>query len=210
MIVVGLTGGIATGKSTVAAMLAARGAAVVDADRIARTLQEPGQPCLRQIVEAFGTEVVGADGRLDRLRLAGLVFGDAAARRRLEAIMHPAIRQTVSAELWRAEAAGASVGVVEAALILEAGQRERYDCLVVVAAPAEVQLERLMRQRGLGEAEARRRIAAQWTTERKAALADYVIDNGGEPAATAAQVDALLAALAGRMSAPADGGAKRA
>lgn len=210
MIVVGLSGGIATGKSTVAAMFAARGAAVVDADRVARTLQEPGQPCFMQIVETFGREMVGSDGQLDRSRLATLIFGDTAARRRLEAIMHPAIRQAVSAALQRAEAAGASLGVVEAALILEAGQRARYDCLVVVAAPVEVQLERLMRQRGLAEAEARQRIAAQWPTESKAAAADFVIDNGGELAATAAQVDALLATLLGREPGPADGEAKRA
>ena len=195
MIVVGLTGGIATGKSTVAAIFAARGAAVVDADQIARSLQEPGQPCFRQIVQAFGPEMVGDDGWLDRARLATLVFGDSAARRRLEDIMHPAIRQAVDAALARAEADGACIGMVEAALILEAGQRERYDCLVVVAASPAAQLERLMRQRGLAEAEARRRMAAQWSTAAKTAAADFVIDNDGDLAVTAAQADAVLAAL---------------
>ncbi len=195
MIVVGLTGGIATGKSTVAALLAARGAVVVDADQIARSLQEPGQSCFRQIVQAFGPEMVGADGRLDRPRLAALVFGDVSARRRLEAIMHPAIGQEASAALQQAAGEGASIGVVEAALILEAGHRERYDCLVVVAASPTVQLERLMWQRGLDEAEARRRMAAQWPTEAKTAAGDFVIDNDGDLAATSAQVDAVMAAL---------------
>jgi len=193
--VVGLTGGIASGKSTVAAMLAARGAAVVDADRLARALQEPGQPCFLAIVEAFGREMLGADGRLDRPRLAARVFGDAAARRRLEAIMHPAIRVATAEALAKAAAAGFRVGVVEAALILEAGQRGEYDCLVVVTAPVEVQVARLRASRGLGEAEARQRIAAQWPAEAKAAAADFVIENGGERAATAAQVDAVWAAL---------------
>lgn len=194
MIVVGLTGGIATGKSTVAAMFAARGAAVVDADRVAHRLQAPGALCFRHIVEAFGPDMVGPDGHLDRARLARLVFGDATARRKLEAIMHPAIRQAISEALARAAAEGAPLGVVEAALILEAGQRDRYDYVVVVAAPPDVQLERL-RRRGLDEAEARRRLAAQWPTEAKAAAADFVIDNGGDLAATASQVDGVLAAL---------------
>jgi dephospho-CoA kinase len=207
MIVVGLTGGIATGKSTVAAMFAARGAAVVDADQVARTLQAPGSPCFRQIVEAFGPEMVGPDGQLDRARLARLVFGDASARRTLEAIMHPAIRRAVSEALARAAAAGASLGVVEAALILEAGQRERYDCVVVVAAPAETQLDRLRETRGLDEVEARRRLAAQWPTETKAAAADFVIDNGGDLAATASQVEGILAAL--RAKAAGHGGGPR-
>ncbi len=209
MIVVGLTGGIATGKSTVAAMLAARGVTVVDADQIARRLQEPGQPCFRQIVQAFGPETVGADGRLDRARLATLVFGDSAARRRLEEIMHPAIGQAVSVALERAAADGASIGVVEAALILEAGHRERYDCLVVVAASPAVQLERLMRQRGLGEAEARRRMAAQWPTEDKTAAADFVIDNDGDLAATAAQTEAVMAALRERAAGAGRGGRRK-
>ena len=192
MIAIGLTGGIGAGKSTVARMLAERGAAVVDADRVARALQEPGQPCLRRIVEAFGREMLEADGRLDRGRLAALVFGDASARRRLEAIMHPAIHEAIAAERARAEAAGAPLFVVEAALILETGQRHRYDRLVVVTAPAAVQLARLTALRGMDAAEAGRRLAAQWPTEAKAAAADWVIDNGGSFAATAAQVDALL------------------
>ena len=109
--------------------------------------------------------------------------------------MHPAIGRAVAAALERAAADGTSIGVVEAALILEAGHRDRYDCLVVVAASPAVQLERLMRRRGLGEADARRRMAAQWPSEAKTAAADFVIDNDGDLAATAAQVDAVMAAL---------------
>lgn len=196
MIVLGLTGSIAAGKSTVARMLADRGAVVLDADRIARRLQEPGEACFQEIREAFGPGILTPSGRLDRTRLASLVFADADARRRLEAIMHPAIRARMAAELAAAEAAGRRLAVVEAALILEAGQRERYDWVVVAAAPPEVQLARLA-ARGLSEAEARRRLAAQWPTEAKAAAADFVIDTGGTLAVTEGQVAALVARLEG-------------
>ncbi len=195
MIVVGLTGGVATGKSTVAAMFEARGAAVVDADRIARGLQEPGQPCYRQIVETFGREVVGADGRLDRRRLARLVFDDAESRRRLEAIMHPAIWDGCQAGIRAAEAAGRPLCVVDAALILEAGWQHRFQAVIVVTAPEAMQVDRQVRMRSLTHAEAHRRLRTQWPTAAKAALADFVIDNGGDLAATAAQVERIFVAL---------------
>jgi dephospho-CoA kinase len=197
VVLVGLTGGIATGKSTVAAMFAARGAAVVDADRIAHALQEPGQPCYHRIVEAFGAEVLDAQGRIDRRRLGARVFDDPDARKRLEAILHPAIREACQREIQAAEASGHRVCVVNAALILETGQQGRYDSLVVVTAPEEAQVDRLVRIRGLAEAEARQRLASQWPTAAKAAKADFVIDNGGDLTATEAQVDRVYAALTG-------------
>ncbi len=195
MLVVGLTGGIAAGKSTVAAMFAARGAAVVDADRIAHALQEPGQPCYHWIVEAFGPAILDAKGRIDRRRLGVRVFDDPDARKRLEAILHPAIREACQREIRAAEASGHGVCVVNAALILETGQQGRYDALVVVTAPEEAQVDRLVRIRGLTEAEARQRLTSQWPTAAKAALADFVIDNSGDLAATEHQVDRVYAAL---------------
>ncbi|MBI3122669.1 MAG: dephospho-CoA kinase [candidate division NC10 bacterium] len=197
MVVVGLTGGIATGKSTVAAMFAARGAAVVDADRIAHALQEPGQPCHHQILEAFGTEILDGTGRIDRPRLGARVFAEPAARRRLEAIMHPAIRAACENEIRAAEASGRPVCLVDAALILESGQRDRFDAIVLVSAPEAVQVDRLVRSRRLTEAEARQRIQSQWTTTAKAALADFVIDTGGDLADTEGQVARVYAALEG-------------
>ena len=198
MLVVGLTGSIGTGKSTVAAMLAARGAWVVDADRIGHALQEPGPACHRQIAEAFGAEILEPDGRIDRRRLGARVFADPEARRRLEAIMHPAIWEACEREVRRAEAAGAPFSVVDAALILEAGQRHRFDVIVVVAAPEEVQMQRLAAERGLSEAEVRQRLQSQWSPALKAAHADVVIDNGGDLSATEAQVDRLVEVLQAR------------
>ncbi len=198
MLVVGLTGSIGTGKSTVATMLAARGAWVVDADRIGHALQEPGAACHRQIVEAFGPEILDTGGRIDRRRLGARVFADPEARRRLEAIMHPALWEACRREVRRAEAAGAPFCVVDAALILEAGQREHFDVIVVVAAPEEVQIERLAAERGLSEAEVRQRLQSQWSPAAKAAHADVVIDNGGDLAATEAQVERLVELLRAR------------
>lgn len=195
MLVVGLTGGIATGKSTVAGMFAAQGAAIVDADRIAHDLQEPGRSCYREIVEAFGTEILDRTGRIDRRGLGALVFANPLARRRLERIMHPAIREACRVEIRAAEAAGRTVCLVDAALILETGQRHRYQKIVLVTAPEEVQVARLVQGRGLTPEEARQRLRAQWPTSAKAAYADFIIDNGGDRAATETQVAVVYAAL---------------
>ncbi len=193
--VVGLTGGIATGKSTVAAMFAARGAAVVDADRIAHALQEPGQICYRQLVDAFGDGVLDERGRIDRRRLGARVFADVSARQRLETIMHPAIREACENEIRAAEAAGRRICIVEAALILEVGRRDRFHRIVVVAAQEDIQVERLVQSRGLTWCEARQRLSSQWTTAVKAGLADFVIDNSGDLATTEEQVSRVYAAL---------------
>jgi dephospho-CoA kinase len=195
MILVGLTGGIGVGKSTVASMFAARGAAVVDADRISRRLQEPGESCYGAIVEAFGRDILDSTGRIDRRRLGEIVFADPARRATLEAIMHPAIWAACEAEISAAAAAGHAVCVVEAALILETGQRSRFQRIVVVTAPTHLQAERVARARGLTEAEARQRLAAQWANADKARQADYVIDNGGDLAVTNRQVETVYSAL---------------
>jgi dephospho-CoA kinase len=198
MILAGLTGGIATGKSTVASMFAARGAAVVDADQIAHRLQEPGGACYRKIVEAFGREILDASGRIDRQRLGARAFDDPRLRQRLEAIMHPAIWAACEAEIRTAEAAGRSVCVVEAALILETGHQDRFQTLIVVTAPTEAQIARLRGQRGLTAEAAQQRLAAQWSGAAKARHADYVIDNGGDLSATESQVARVCADLAER------------
>jgi len=195
MLLVGLTGGIGVGKSTVAAMFAARGAAVVDADRISRKLQEPGAPCYGAIVEGFGRGILDSAGRIDRRRLGEIVFADPSRRAALEAIMHPAIWAACEAEIRAAAAAGRAVCVVEAALILETGQRSRFHRIVVVTAPTEVQVARLAQSRSLTEAEARQRLAAQWTNADKARQADHLIDNGGDLAATDRQVETVYSAL---------------
>jgi dephospho-CoA kinase len=202
MVLVGLTGGIGVGKSTVASMFAARGAAVVDADRISRRLQEPGEPCHDAIVAAFGRAVLDPAGRIDRKRLGEMVFADPARRTALEAIMHPAIWAVCETEIRAAAAAGRAVCVVEAALILETGQRSRFQRIVVVTAPTDVQVERLAQARGLTEAEARQRLAAQWPSADKARLADFVIDNGGDLPTTEAQVARVYAALVAGSAGP--------
>jgi dephospho-CoA kinase len=175
-------------------MVAARGAAVIDADRIGRALQAPGAACHAAIVKEFGSEVLEPSGGLDRGRLARRVFADPAARARLEAIMHPAIWASVAQAAAAMAAAGRRLCLVDAALILEAGWADRFPVLVVVTAPDAAQLARL-KGRGLDEAEARRRMAAQWPAAAKAARADFVIDAGGTLDETRAQVARIHAAL---------------
>jgi dephospho-CoA kinase len=183
---IGLTGGIGSGKSTVSALLAERGAVVVDADRIAREVVEPGTPGLAAVVAAFGDGVVGPDGALDRPALAAVVFADPEARARLDAIVHPLVRAR-AAELAAAAPADAVV-VHDIPLLVETGQAARFDLVLVVRADQEVRVARLV-QRGLPEDDARARIAAQATDEQRAAVADVVLDNSGTREELAAQVD---------------------
>jgi dephospho-CoA kinase len=195
-LLVGLTGGIASGKSTVSGQLAALGCQVIDADVLAREVVAPGEPALAAIVDSFGPDVLQADGTLDRARVAAAIFADPAKRKRLEAITHPAIaarRQKKLDEL----AAGGFDGIVvqDAALLIEVGGHASVDRLVVVYAEPGVQRERLMGRDGLDAAEAERRIASQMPLAEKAALAHYVIDNSDSPEETAAQVRAVHAAL---------------
>lgn len=196
LFVVGLTGGIASGKSTVSAMLAEAGIPVIDADRLAREAVEPGRPAFREVVEAFGREVVGPDGHLDRKRLAGIVFADPAARARLESIVHPRVfegERAALAHLARGQPGG--VVVVDAALLLEAGNHRWMDAVVLVLAPREAQIERLVARDRLSRAEAEARLAAQWPLEAKRPYADYEIDNGGSLESTRRQVAAMVEAL---------------
>src|SRR4051795_1598951 len=183
---IGLTGGIGSGKSTVSALLAQRGAVIVDADRIAREVVEPGTPGLAAVVAAFGEEVLGPDGALDRPALAAVVFADPQARARLDGIVHPLVRARAT-ELAAAAPADAVV-VHDIPLLVETGQAGRYDVVLVVQADPKVRVARLV-ARGLPEADARARIAAQATDEQRRAVADVVLDNSGARDELAAQVD---------------------
>jgi dephospho-CoA kinase len=189
---VGLTGGIASGKSMVAAELAARGAIIIDADVLAREVVEPGTPALAAIVDRFGAQVLG-DGRLDRARLAQIVFADPLARRDLERIVHPAVR-TRAAELERA--AGAAAVVVHVIpLLVETGQQEDFDLVVTVDVDHETQVKRLMARNGYTRAEAESRIAAQASREDRIIAADVVLGNTGSMTQLREQIDALWAEL---------------
>jgi dephospho-CoA kinase len=183
---IGLTGGIGSGKSTVSALLAARGAVVVDADRIARQVVEPGTPGLAAVVAAFGEQVLGPDGGLDRPALAAVVFADPEARARLDAVVHPLVRAR-AAELAAAAPPDAVV-VHDVPLLVETGKWEAYDLVLVVEADLETRVARLV-QRGLSEGDARARIAVQATDEQRRAVADVVLDNSGTQQELAAQVD---------------------
>jgi dephospho-CoA kinase len=189
--VIGLTGGIASGKSTVATILRELGAPVVDADVLARQVVEPGQPAYQDIVREFGNDVLGTDGTIDRKKLGERVFGDPAARARLNAITHPRIGAAGQAEIARHVAAGAPVVIYEAALIVENGLHRALDGLVVVSASPEAQLARTVARDGLGEDAARARLAAQLPLADKLAAATHVVDNSGTIEATRAQVVAL-------------------
>jgi dephospho-CoA kinase len=197
MLVVGLTGGIATGKSTVSRMLAELGAVIVDADRIAHELQRPGQAVHAAIVEAFGAGSLTATGEIDRAALGAIVFADPAARARLEALTHPAIVAESERRVAEAGRAGAAVCVVDAALLVETGRYRRFDRLVVVVADEATQVARLMARNGCSREEALGRIRAQLPLGAKVAVADDVIDNSGNLAATGQQVRELYARLRG-------------
>lgn len=179
MLRVGLTGGVASGKSTVSRVLARRGIPVIDADQISRELVAPGSDALREIVEAFGEGVLAPDGSLDRARLGGLVFSDEPRRRRLEEILHPRIRAEQDRRLRILEEEGITVAVVDAALMVESGGWKRFDLLVVVDCGEEDQVARLRRRGGLDEAAARARVRAQMPLSEKVRYADRVIDNRG-------------------------------
>jgi dephospho-CoA kinase len=183
---IGLTGGIGSGKSTVSALLAERGAVVIDADLIAREVVESGTPGLAAVVEAFGERVLKDDGSLDRPALAAIVFADPEARKRLDGIVHPLVRAR-AAEL-AAAAPESAVVVHDVPLLVETGQAASYDVVLVVEADPEVRVQRLVR-RGLPEADARARMAAQADDEQRRAVADVVFDNSGSQAQLAEQVD---------------------
>ena len=190
MLRIGLTGGIGAGKSTVAALLAARGAVIVDADRIAREVVEPGTPGLEQVVGAFGEGVRTPEGALDRAALAAIVFADPVARARLDGIVHPLVRAR-AAELLGQLPADAVV-VQDVPLLVETGQADAYDLVLVVEADLDTRVARLV-QRGMTEEDARARIAAQASDGQRRAVADVVLDNSGTPQQLAERVDRFWA-----------------
>lgn len=195
MLRVGLTGGIASGKSVVADELAALGAVIIDSDLLAREVVEPGTPGLAAIIDRFGTGVTD-DGRLDRAALARIVFADAGARRDLEAIVHPAVRRR-AAEV-EAEAPTDAVVVHVIPLLVETGQQDAFDVLLVVDVDRETQIQRLHERDGATRAEAEARLAAQAPREQRSAAADVIIDNSGDIAELRKFIERIWAELPAR------------
>jgi len=196
MIRVGLTGGVASGKSTVSAVLAELGAVVIDADLLAREVVAPGTDGLREIVDAFGPGVLTEDGGLDRPALGTLVFADPGRRRILESIIHPRVRAR-AAELEAAAPADAVV-VHDIPLLAETGQAASFDKVLVVDVPVEVQTERMVSLRGMSPDDAQARVAAQATREDRLAIASYVLDNTGSPDVLRTRVTEVYADLRAR------------
>jgi dephospho-CoA kinase len=196
MLTIGLTGGIASGKSTVSRRLMELGATVVDADAIARALQEPGRPGLEGIVEEFGPSVLTPDGRLDRAALGARVFADPEARARLDRLVHPRIVAAIAARLDRLRAEGfRGVVVLDAALLLEWGLERWCDAVIAVHAPEDEQIARLIAARGWTREDAERRLAAQRTQQDFASAADVTLDSHGPREAFEARAHAAVAAL---------------
>ena len=194
MLLVGLTGGIGAGKSTVSELLAARGAVIVDADQVARAVVEPGQPALQKLLERFGEGILDADGRLARGALAKVAFADDQSRLDLEEITHPAINEEFTRRV--AEAPSDDIVVLDVPLLAESEQARKrpYQTVIVVEAPRDVRLARL-EARGVDRADAEARMAAQADDEERRKLATYVVDNAGDRAALERQVDELWADL---------------
>lgn len=188
--IIGLTGGIASGKSTVARMLREMGAEVIDADAIAREVVAPGQPALDEIVQAFGRGVLSPDGTLDRKALGALVFRDAPSRRRLNAITHPRIAAETARRIADASARGLPLVIYEVTLLVENQLHHGMDGVIVVSLSPEQQVARAVARDAMGEDAARARLAAQATLADRLAVADYVIDNAGSLDDTRRQVEA--------------------
>lgn len=182
MYLVGLTGGIGSGKSTVAGLLAERGAVVIDADRIAREVVEPGTDGLAEIVDRFGEQVLADDGALDRQAVADLVFADDDAREDLNAIIHPRVRQRIAERIGQVaveEGDGNRIVVLDVPLLVEGGAEHGYQDVIVVTAPEDIRVRRLVEERGMDPDDVRARIASQADDEQRLAVATHVIDNSG-------------------------------
>jgi dephospho-CoA kinase len=189
MRLMGLTGGVASGKSTVARMLADRGAVIIDSDELAREVVRPGEPAHAAILERFGREIAGPDGELDRARLGAIVFADEGARRDLERITHPRIAELSQQRLAEAIAHDAPVTVIDVPLLYEAHREEMFEGVLLVYAPEPVLLSRAIERDGLDAGAARQRMRAQLPIEEKRARATWVIDNSGSLEDTRHQVD---------------------
>lgn len=195
---VGLTGGIASGKSAVSTRLAEHGAIIIDADILAREALEPGTTGLKEVVDTFGPGVLTESGALDREALGQIVFADEDARAKLNAIVHPRVRDARNA--LRAQAPEDAVVVEDIPLLVETGQADRFDVVVVVSAPVEQRLDRIVRDRSTSPEDAQARIDAQTSEAERTAVADVVLDNSGSLEELDAQVDELYEKLRGRVS----------
>lgn len=193
--VFGLTGGIGSGKSTVATLLRERGVPVVDADELAREAVAPGSAGLAEVVAAFGPEVLGADGGLDRKRVGALVFADSSARKRLNGITHPIVRRLSQERFADLDRQGVNLAAYDVPLLFEVGLESALRPVVVVAVSEATQLARVLGRDGMSEGEARARIAAQLPMAEKRAKADFVLENDGSREELARQLDALLPRL---------------
>jgi dephospho-CoA kinase len=201
MLLVGLTGGIGAGKSTVAARFAELGAHIIDADQLARDAVAPGSAGLAQVVAAFGSEILDSTGALDRAALGGIVFADPEARTRLEGIVHPEVSRLSSEAIarWR-EMDPTGIVVYDIPLLVESKNVYSFDAVVVLTAPNATRIDRLVSLRGMNYAEAQRRVDSQVTEEQRLARADYVIDASTTLENTLAQVDAIWSQLQARNS----------
>ena len=197
MKLIGLTGGVGSGKSTVTEIFRELGAVVVDADEASHAVYEPGTSGFEEVVREFGQQIV-RDGRVDRVRLGRIVFEDADARRRLNAIVHPRVREWMAERTAEAAEGGAEIVIQDVPLLYENGLEDLFSSVVLVYVPAEVQVKRLVEGRGLAEQRARAVIAAQLPIEEKRRRAHHVIDNGGTPEETRKQVEEFWAQMSGR------------
>lgn len=195
---VGLTGGIASGKSAVSQRMARHGAVIIDADQLARQAVAPGSEGLAEIVEHFGEGILTEEGRLDRAALGERVFGDETAREQLNSIVHPRVRAEAARQ--REFVADGSVVVEDIPLLIETGQQDRFDVVVVVQAPHEERVRRMVEDRGMSREEAESRVRAQASDKERAAAADVVLDNSGSPEELVRQVDDLWETLSNRVS----------
>lgn len=202
MILVGLTGGIGSGKSTVSEMLASRGAVIVDADQIVRDVQRPGSPVLAALAEAFGDSVIGSDGELDRPAVAAIVFADPEALKKINAIVHPAVGKEMNDRIL-AQRATTNVVVLDIPLLTE-NPREGLQGKIVVDVPVETQVTRLVANRGFSEDDARARIARQASREERLKGADFVVDNSGDLNSLVGQIERLWTWLRSLPQLPAD------
>ena len=198
---VGLTGSIASGKSTVAKRLKDRGIPVIDMDKVSHEVLRRRHEAFEPVLAAFGDSILGKDGEIDRKKLGAVVFDDAAARERLNQIMHPKIREEEARRVAAMAEDGVVAVVTEAALLIETGQKKRFNFLVVVGCAPEIQIARLMKRDGCSAEDAKRKAATQLTFEQKKAEADFVIDTSGEKEHTLAEADRLAEEIKARAAA---------